>query len=115
MATYRGLSGIDSALFVLLAISILREGVADGERHRISVAVIALIGFGAKTLFELTSGATVFVDSAANHMTPLPWVHVVGAVCGILSAMKLPTAHNTATSSVTTSQSALKLERSAGL
>jgi rhomboid family GlyGly-CTERM serine protease len=83
---YRGLSGIDSALFTWLAVVLFRE--ARGEKRPLAAAALAasMVGFAAKIGYELASGATLFVDSAAAGFTPLPLVHAVGGACGVLVA-----------------------------
>ena len=79
---YRGLSGIDTGLFVLLAI-----GVAAGRwavRDWKSLAVIGglLIGLVAKTAYEAVTGATLFVDSSTAGFVAVPLAHLVGALTG---------------------------------
>lgn len=82
LATYRGLSGIDSAVFVLLAVTLFRKCRADGDRVWTWACVAMLVGFTAKIGFECVSGGTLFVDSEASGMLPVPLVHVVGGVLG---------------------------------
>jgi rhomboid family GlyGly-CTERM serine protease len=83
MAMYRGLSGIDSALFALLAVRIGRQSLSERDWLKLSVAAIVAAGFAAKVGFEFVTGATLFVDSAAAGMTPVPLAHVVGGLVGI--------------------------------
>jgi rhomboid family GlyGly-CTERM serine protease len=83
MATYRGLSGIDSALFALLAVRVGRQSLTERDWLKLSVAGIVAGGFAAKVGFEFVTGATLFVDSAAVGMTPVPLAHVVGGLVGI--------------------------------
>jgi len=82
MQTYRGLSGIDTALFSLLAVELLRERTKS--RDWLAVALIALLmcGLAAKLLFELSTGSTVFAE-AQGAFTPVPPAHVVGAIVGL--------------------------------
>jgi rhomboid family GlyGly-CTERM serine protease len=84
MATYRGLSGLDSALFAMLAGRIITEAFADRDWMRLSLAGLFSIGFAAKVGFELVTGTTLFVDSTAAGMTPVPVAHVVGGLVGLL-------------------------------
>jgi rhomboid family GlyGly-CTERM serine protease len=84
---YRGLSGIDSAVFVLCAVMILRANLAAREWTWALLAVLLLGGFAAKTGFEVVTGATLFVDSAAANMTPIPSVHLAGAVVGCICGL----------------------------
>jgi rhomboid family GlyGly-CTERM serine protease len=85
METYRGLSGIDSALFALAAIRIGREALFEGQQQRITFALTAIIaaGFASKIGYEFLTGATLFVDSTAGGMTPVPLAHVIGALMGV--------------------------------
>ena len=85
--TYRGLSGIDSALFTLLAVQIIREGIRDRRSNVVALAGLVLAGFVAKILFETVTGSTIFVDSTAAGMVPIPLVHVVGGVVGLVAGL----------------------------
>ncbi len=82
---YRGLSGIDSALFGYLLAESLRAGWR--ERHGFSIAVggVALAGFSAKCLYEVFSGHTAFVDTG-GEFAPVPLAHLLGLVAGALIA-----------------------------
>lgn len=84
VATYRGLSGVDSAIFALVATLVARRALASGDRGALAAAAAAGGSFLGKTLYELTTGATMFVDSAAADMVPLPLVHIVGASVGLI-------------------------------
>ncbi len=84
METYRGLSGIDSALFVLLAVSILGESLVERRRAWAAGSALVLVAFAGKIAFECLSGATLFVDSAATSMTPVPLAHLVGGLTGAI-------------------------------
>jgi rhomboid family GlyGly-CTERM serine protease len=85
MQRYRGLSGLDSALFTLTAITLLRRERASGRRLTAWIVGSTLAGFGAKIAFELWTGATFFADSAG--FVPVPLAHVVGGVCGWVGAL----------------------------
>jgi len=75
VTTYRGLSGIDSALFGLLL-------MMESRRSRI----VALCGaaFAGKMIFELTTGATLFVHGDAFIAVPV--AHIAGALVGVIVA-----------------------------
>jgi rhomboid family GlyGly-CTERM serine protease len=77
VATYRGLSGVDSALFVLVAMLV-------GKRAR-----IVLLLFAAKIAFEFATGTTLFVHELAPGVASLPIAHVIGAAIGLLSQLRL--------------------------
>ncbi len=60
--TYRGLSGIDTALFVLLAVGIVRDAAREDNRGLTLAAGGLLLGFAAKPMYEAITGQTYFVD-----------------------------------------------------
>jgi rhomboid family GlyGly-CTERM serine protease len=80
VTTYRGLSGLDSALFALLLTT---------ESRRSGLVAFCAAGFAMKLIFEMTTGATVFVSGAA--FAPVPVAHVAGAVIGLATGMLLTT------------------------
>ena len=82
--TYRGLSGLDSALFLLVALDLCRSATKDRQWATVVLVAALLAGFMAKVLFEVTTGTTLFADSA--FFVPLPLAHLIGAQCGALAA-----------------------------
>jgi rhomboid family GlyGly-CTERM serine protease len=86
VTAYRGLSGLDSALFVFVAIEVLRRGGRSGVPAGARWAAVLLVGFAAKVVFELVTGATLFADSAS--FAPVPLAHVVGGACGALATLR---------------------------
>ena len=84
LATYRGLSGIDSALFFLAAIPLARERWRDNRRTALA-ACLLLAGFFAKTAFEAMTGRAAFARSAGAFV-PVPLAHLVGAIIGAACA-----------------------------
>lgn len=82
MEHYRGLSGLDSALFALLAAEVLREKLREGKPLWALAVAAAALAFAGKISWELATGTAVFVDSAAAGMVPVPLAHLVGAACG---------------------------------
>ena len=87
MLTYRGLSGIDSALFALLVTILMQDAVRRADRLGVVLGGLVFAGFACKVGYEFLAGQTVFVDSAASGMVPVPMAHVVGAIIGLLSGM----------------------------
>ena len=90
--SYRGLSGIDTALFMLLAVRVIRTGLRErspGSLPSLSVvtSVALVLMLLVKTGYELAMRSTVFVDSAASGLVPVPLAHVVGAVIGAAVAV----------------------------
>ena len=87
VSVYRGLSGVDSALFVLAAVIWLQRSIGLRETRRAAALVICLLAFAAKVGLELTTGRSLFVDSEASGMTPVPLAHVIGALVGFIFAI----------------------------
>jgi rhomboid family GlyGly-CTERM serine protease len=81
--TYRGLSGIDSALFVLLAGWYLIDALRSRCQLPLCIPIALLLGFFAKIGYEILTGRTYFVDSTAALFTPLPQVHLAGAAVAL--------------------------------
>jgi rhomboid family GlyGly-CTERM serine protease len=81
---YRGLSGIDSALFGLVMARLCFEGWRNRHIFPVAVAVVGSIGFTLKCLFELASGETVFAQSTSY--APVPFAHLLGVAVGIAVA-----------------------------
>jgi rhomboid family GlyGly-CTERM serine protease len=87
IAAYRGLSGIDTALFTLLAFDLLRDA-----RHQHSWLLAAatgglLFGFIAKTTYEAVTGQALFVDQHSAGFVVLVWDHVIASAVGAVVAM----------------------------
>ena len=86
LATYRGLSGIDTALFTMLAIDVVRDASRDRNRLLQMAAGGLLLGFAAKTAYEAVTGQTYFVDQEAAGFVPLVWDHVAAGAVGAVRA-----------------------------
>jgi rhomboid family GlyGly-CTERM serine protease len=84
--TYRGLSGIDTALFVFLAVGIVRDGTQEDNRGLTLAAGGLLVGFAAKTMYEAVTGQTFFVDQSQAGFVPLVWDHIVAGCVGAVAA-----------------------------
>jgi rhomboid family GlyGly-CTERM serine protease len=80
---YRGLSGLDSALYVLAVGSLCGE--AWKNRGYLGTAIFAagLLGLAGKLAYEMTTGQTLFVDAESAGFVPLPLVHAIGGVVGL--------------------------------
>ncbi len=90
LASYRGLSGIDSALFVWLATGELTRASRAGRGTHVTVWACALAAFLAKAAWEVLHGGTIFVDSASAGLLPVPFAHLVGAIVGAAAALLPP-------------------------
>ncbi len=84
LQTYRGLSGLGSALLMLLAGRLHRERAFDSKLTR-HLPLITCVGFIGKVLFELNTGQAVFVDEGAIF-EPVPIAHLTGGLIGLLAA-----------------------------
>lgn len=79
--TYRGLSGIDSALFGFVVARVIADGWRARHAFSIMVGGLALTGFAAKCIFELATRTTVFVETTAAF-APVPFAHLLGLLAG---------------------------------
>lgn len=73
---YRGLSGLDSALFGLVAAGFLRHPRGSMK----ILGALAIAGFGGKAAYEYATADALFA-SAANY-APAPLAHLVGLIVG---------------------------------
>jgi rhomboid family GlyGly-CTERM serine protease len=87
-AFYRGLSGIDCALFGLVLTDLLTVGWRDRHGFSLAVGSITLVGFVAKCAFELTTGTTVFVETS-GAFAPVPLAHLLGFIAGAATIMSV--------------------------
>ena len=81
VAIYRGLSGLDSALFVFLAATLGRRALAEGRTALALGAGAAGALFVAKSVFELSTGRALFV---AGPEATVAVAHLAGAAVGSL-------------------------------
>ncbi len=86
LTQYRGLSGIDSALFAAFFARLLRDAWRERSLLEAIVPVLALLGFVVKSAYELTTGATLFV-ATTSAFTTVPLAHLVGAVVGAAACL----------------------------
>jgi rhomboid family GlyGly-CTERM serine protease len=84
MAAYRGLSGVDSALFALLFVWLCRDAVRSGKREQVAIAAACFAGFLFKISFELVTGNNLFAKSLGSGTVGVPLAHIVGASVGFL-------------------------------
>ena len=84
LLSYRGLSGIDSALFALAAGSLLIEEVQAGRRPAALLVAVVVTAQFLKIGLESTVGNTLFVQDAP--FVPVPLAHLCGATIGSLGA-----------------------------
>ena len=82
--SYRGLSGIDCALFGLVAAALWQQPSKNGRGGAARMlAGLGGCGFLAKTLYELTTGGTLFVEAGPEPFVPVISAHLVGFFTGL--------------------------------
>jgi rhomboid family GlyGly-CTERM serine protease len=84
---YRGLSGVDSALFGLLFANLWFEDGRSRQRDLRWIAAALFVGFVLKVSFEVVTGGTVFVKDMAAGSIAVPLAHIVGAGVGLLAGL----------------------------
>ncbi len=84
--TYRGASGIASALFAAAALELLQESRPGVARW---VVALALVVFLAKLTFESATGKALAAGPLPIGVRVAPEVHLVGATAGVLAWLAL--------------------------
>jgi rhomboid family GlyGly-CTERM serine protease len=87
LQTYRGLSGIDSALFALLATSLLQDKIREHNWTAAASIATLCLAFIAKIIIEYATGATLFVNAPSSGFVPVPLAHLVGACAGVVASL----------------------------
>lgn len=85
---FRGLSGIDSALFGLLMARLLIASWRGRDRVSLALMLCGGVLFLAKSLYETHTQDTVFV-ARGDTFTVVPIAHLAGFIVGIASALPL--------------------------
>lgn len=81
LSSYRGLSGIDSAIFALLATHLIIAARREHDDLTAWVASVAFAGFLAKVIAELAGVGSIFAGDLGGA-SPVPIAHLVGAAIG---------------------------------
>ncbi len=81
---YRGLSGLDTALFALLGTTLLADKWREGNRPGMLLFAGLLAGMAGKIAWEFLTDRTMFVDHGEANFVPVPLAHLVGAAVGLL-------------------------------
>jgi rhomboid family GlyGly-CTERM serine protease len=85
LSSYRGLSGIDSALTAAVAVHLIADA-RTGRDRLLPVGILAALA--SKIAWEFHTGGTLFVT--AESYIGVPTAHLVGAVVGGLTAAHGP-------------------------
>jgi len=80
ISSYRGLSGIDTALFVFFVLFCLKHAFIAGERLPTALFILLLGGLAGKILCELYGGVTLFCRP--GDFIPVPVAHMTGIIVG---------------------------------
>lgn len=84
LARYRGLSGIDSALFGFIAQRLIERGRSLQRRSLVWLGSLSLVGFLVKCGYELATRQSAFVGQASTGLfEPVPLVHGLGLLLGM--------------------------------
>ena len=84
LSTYRGLSGLGAALWMLLAESLRRRAAGDRWlRLAGSLAPLMLLG---KVIYEAATAAPLFHDVPGPEIVVVPLAHLLGGAVGYLVA-----------------------------
>jgi rhomboid family GlyGly-CTERM serine protease len=81
LETYRGLSGVDAALFVTAAIEL-----AGSRSRRSWIGAAALGAFLVKVSIEVVTGRSIFVENLAPGVGNVPLAHLAGAAVALVAA-----------------------------
>ncbi len=82
ISSYRGLSGIDTALFALMATRLGVESLGRRDGSQAILFMTLLASLIAKVAYEFVTGDLLFVSEV--NFVPLPLAHLVGGVVGAL-------------------------------
>lgn len=83
--TYRGLSGVGSAVFVCLALRVTLDARSRNDRI---YGVLGLVGFTAKLAYEIAWTSPLFVQNLGRGVQVAICVHAAGFTAGLASAKK---------------------------
>ncbi|MBN2446911.1 MAG: rhombosortase [Phycisphaerae bacterium] len=83
---YRGLSGLDAALFALLITRLFQLDLRAGHYRRPLILTTMALALVAKITWEYTTGTAIFVPTTSTFDV-VPLAHVVGAGMGLVVAL----------------------------
>ena len=83
LSAYRGLSGVTSALFGLLAVDVVRGQWARGERGAAALTTALATAFVAKLAHTWSGGDPLLVTGFDTTVEPVPLAHAIGLAVGV--------------------------------
>ena len=81
VGSYRGLSGVDTALFGLLISGLLVRSIKERDWSGMLLSGLFLIGLSGKITMEMISHTNIFVNDTS--FVPVPLAHLVGGIIGV--------------------------------
>jgi rhomboid family GlyGly-CTERM serine protease len=87
LPSYRGLSGVDTALFVFVACGYLLDAIRDRQWMQGIIPAGLLLSAMGKFSYEALTRSTLFVDSHAAGFTVVIEAHLVGMAVGAIFAV----------------------------
>lgn len=86
---YRGLSGLDAALFAGVAIHLARTVMKKGSPLEQVLVPLLMAGLGFKIMFEAFTGQAIFVTHMAPDVVVVPLAHIIGAGIGFITGFRM--------------------------
>jgi len=77
---YRGLSGLDTALYAYLVLYCLYDAIKDQNRKSTVLFLLLLTGLLVKNIWEVCTGNVLFCNT--DGFVPVPIAHLVGMLVG---------------------------------
>ncbi len=86
---YRGLSGLDAALFAFIAAYLVKFLNQKGNRVGRTMALLLLSCLVLKIAYEAIVGEAIWVSQMAQNVTVVPLAHVIGGGIGLTAGIRL--------------------------
>ena len=86
-SVYRGLSSLDTGLFVWFIAGQVRQSILGRDRVTALLWLVPGVGVVGKLLYEATTGQTLFVE--ATTFTPLVEAHLAGVMSGLICSVAI--------------------------
>ena len=85
---YRGLSGLDTALFAFVAAHLVKSLKQKGDRVGQVLVLALLAGLVLKIAYEVFVGEALCVTQMAPNVVVVPMAHVLGSGVGFVSSLR---------------------------
>jgi rhomboid family GlyGly-CTERM serine protease len=104
---YRGLSGLDAALFAFLATHLVAAMKRAGDRAGLLLVAALWAGLCLKIAYEMLTGQAVCVSNLSPGVVVVPLAHIIGAAVGMVAGLR--PAGNAAAAPMHTRETARKI------